>query len=144
MSKGIDILKPLVGLQEVRDNEKIKELLASKAINGDIAIDPAKISWCAATINYAERSVGNPGTGELNAQSFNTYGKEVGWDEAEEGDIVVFHFSFDADWQGHVTYFVKWDDENNSVECLGGNQSDSIKYSAYSQDSIKHIRRYYG
>lgn len=139
---GIDVAKKYVGLQEVRDNAKIQELLKSQSHHGDIDIDPAKVSWCAAWINFCERSVGNPGTGLLNAQSFKTYGKEVKEDDAVEGDIVVFHFPSDADWQGHVTYFKDWNDAHNQVTCLGGNQSNMVKYSTYIQDYVIAIRRY--
>ena len=140
--KGIDVSKEYIGLEEVRDGQEITHLLNTMSHDGDITVVPSKTSWCAAWINFCERSVGNPGTGKLNAQSFNTYGEEIDQDDAEEGDIVVFHFPFDSDWQGHVTYFSKWDDDTNQVECLGGNQGNAIKYNAYSQDYIKHIRRY--
>lgn len=139
---GIEIAKKYIGLDENQDTQEIMNLLESKAVNGDITINPAKTSWCAAWINFCERSVGNPGTGALNAQSFNTYGKEINQDDAVEGDILVMHFAEDAGWQGHVTYFVSWDDNANTVKCLGGNQSNEVRYSDYSQDAIKHARRY--
>lgn len=138
--RGIDFAKQYIGLEEVKDNQKLRELLASEAHDGDIAIDPAKTSWCAAFVNCMERMAGKPGTGKLNAQSFNTYGKEIDIDDAEQGDIVVFHFSGDADWQGHVTYFNMFIGENQ-VQCLGGNQSNKVCYSTYSCNAIRHIRR---
>jgi uncharacterized protein (TIGR02594 family) len=138
---GVDVAKKYIGLQEVRDNKQLKSLLHSMSINGDIAIDPAKTSWCAAWINFCQRSVGLKGTGMLNAQSFNTFGIEIKEEDAQEGDILVFHFPSDSEWQGHVTYFIEWDDDNNKVKCLGGNQSNSVCYASYSQDYIKHIRR---
>lgn len=140
--QGIDIARKYLGLQEVRDKTAIIGFLASQARNKDIVIDPSVTSWCAAFMNACERASGNPGTGLLNAQSFNTYGSEITPDDAQEGDILVFHFPFDSAWQGHVTYFVSWDDADNLVKCLGGNQSNSVCYSNYVQDYIKHIRRY--
>lgn len=139
---GIDIAKEKIGSHEVREKENLRHFFKTYARSGDIDIDPSKTSWCAAFINACERAVGYPGTGKLNAQSFNTYGKEVNQDDAQEGDIVVFHFASDEDWQGHVTYFVEWDDDTNTVKCLGGNQDNQVKYSNYSQDAIRHIRRY--
>lgn len=139
---GIDVAKKYIGLQEVRDNGKLRELLKLQAIDGDISIDPAQTSWCAAWVNFCERSVGNPGTGKLNAQSFLTYGEQIEEEDAIEGDIVVFHFPFDNAWQGHVTYFESWSDNTNQVLCLGGNQSNMVKYSNYVQDYVKEIRRF--
>jgi len=139
---GIDIAKQYIGLEEVKDGQEITYLLSTMAHNKDIVVVPSVTSWCAAWINFCERSVGNPGTGLLNAQSFNNYGTEINPDDSQEGDIIVFHFPSDSEWQGHVTYLHKWDDENNMVECLGGNQQNSVKYSAYNQDHIRHIRRF--
>jgi len=139
---GIEIAKKYLGFHEIRDNYTLRQLFKSKAVNGDIAIDPAKVSWCAAWINFCERSVGNTGNGHLNAQSFKTYGEDVtDWDSTKEGDIIVFHFPTEPAANGHVTYFVSWDDGANTVKCLGGNQDNEVKYSNYNQDYITAIRR---
>ncbi len=140
--KGITVLEQYIGLQEVNDNAKIRSLLKSEDINGDIDIDPARVSWCAATINFTERSIGNTGTGKLTAQSFKTYGKELCClEEAEKGDIVVFHFPQDANWQGHVAYYVSYNEEDDTVKVLGGNQRNSICYANYKAEYIVSITR---
>lgn len=141
--KGIDIARTMLGLDESHDKDKIMAFLKANAIKGDIDIDPSKISWCAAFMNGTLRaSKEGEGTGALNAQSFLKYGTEIeNWDDAQEGDIVVFHFPSDLVWQGHVTYFVKWNDDANTVVCLGGNQKNGITENNYSQDYIKAIRR---
>jgi uncharacterized protein (TIGR02594 family) len=138
---GIEIAKKFIGLQEVTNNKELRALFHSQSIHGDLDIDPAKTSWCACWINFCERESGHPGNGHLNAQSFKTYGTKVDPDDAKEGDILVFHFPSDSDWQGHVTYFVKYNDDSNTVTCLGGNQHDSVNESNYSQDYITDIRR---
>jgi len=138
---GIDVARKFLGLQQVRNNRELRALLHSQAINGDIAIDPATTSWCAAWVNFCEREAGFHGTGLLNAQSFKTYGQKIDPDDAKEGDILVFHFPFDSDWQGHVTYFESWDDANNTVKCLGGNQNHSVAESNYIQDYVTDVRR---
>lgn len=138
---GVEIAKTMIGLNEVKNNLIIKTYLKTEAIDGDISIDPAKISWCAAIMNAWERQAGNKGTGRLNAQSFLKYGAAVNFDDAEEGDIVVFHFPNEPAENGHVTYFISWNDDDNTVKCLGGNQSNSVCYSDYSQDYILDIRR---
>lgn len=139
---GIDVAKKYVGLQQGLNNTQLRHLLASQAHNGDIAINPDTTSWCAAWMNFCERSAGNPGNGSLAALSFETYGNEVDPDHAQEGDILVFKFPFDAPGHGHVTYFVNWDDAANTVHCLGGNQSHMVKYSDYIQDYVVAVRRF--
>lgn len=140
--KGIDVARQYVGLNESADKEKLMELFKAQAHDKDILIDPSKTSWCAAFMNATQRAAGGTGNGKLNAQSFLTYGEEVeNFDDAEEGDIVIFHFPTDQDWQGHVTYFVKWNDDANVIMCLGGNQRNAVNIAAYSQDFIKKIRR---
>lgn len=139
---GLDVCKQYDGLQQDRNNTQLRNLLASEAVNGDIAINPAQTSWCAAWMNFCERSIGNPGTGSLAALSFKTYGQSVDPDNAQPGDILVFVFPFDSPGHGHVTYFLSWDDDANTVNCLGGNQNHMIKESAYVQDYIVAIRRF--
>lgn len=138
---GYDVAKKYLGLQEVRDNAAIRVFLKSEAHNGDIDIDPAKISWCAAFINACERAYGHPGTGMLNARSFLKYGVEVDRDDAKPGDIVVFDFDHDG-IHGHVAYFDSFDDDDNLIKVLGGNQHNMVCFASYIQDYVIAIRRF--
>jgi uncharacterized protein (TIGR02594 family) len=137
--KGIEVAKQHIGEQE--DSSDLRSFLVSHARNGDIDIDPTNIAWCAAFMNACERSVGNPGNGRLNARSFLTYGHEVDQSDAEEGDICVFDFEHDGT-HGHVTYLLGLDEDAGSITCLGGNQSDQVKYSTYRLSSLVQIRRF--
>jgi uncharacterized protein (TIGR02594 family) len=140
--KGIDIALKYEGLQQVRDNEKLRAFLQQESVHGDIAINPADTAWCAAFVNACERTAGNKGTGKLNAQSFLTYGMAINtWTQSQHGDIVVFHFPFDSPANGHVTYLDSWDDTDNLILCLGGNQNHMVCVSRYLQDYIQAIRR---
>lgn len=142
MSTPFEIAQSLLGLREVEDKDKLMAFFKANSHDGDMIVDPSVTSWCADFMNCTQRAGGKEGTGKLNAQSFLTYGEEVkDWDEAKEGDIVVFHFPNDAAWQGHVTYFVTWNDDANGVDCLGGNQSSMVKISTFSQNYISSIRR---
>lgn len=141
---GIDVAKQYLGLQERDDRSELMSLLRSKSRGGDINIDPSRTPWCAAFVNFCERSVGNSGSGRLNAQSFRTYGSEVEDEDWQRGDIVVFHFPSDSPANGHVTYIDSWNDTAGTVTCLGGNQHDSVEYSTYSQEYVQAVRRYKG
>ena len=136
---GYDVAVTKIGLDEVKNNAAIREFLKAHAISGDIDINPARISWCAAFVNACEREAGKKGTGALNAQSFKSYGEEVSEDDISHGDIVVFHFPQDKPWQGHVTYFDSWDGDD--IVCLGGNQKNMVRKSVYSYDYVTNVRR---
>lgn len=134
--KGIEIAKKHLGQQEIRDR---KALMAFFKQYG-ISCDPQTTPWCAYMVGACEKAVGNKGTGSGLARSYLKYGTAVKEEEAKEGDIVVFARGSNG-YSGHVTYFVKWDDASNTVIVLGGNQSDMVCYSHYSQDRILGIRR---
>lgn len=134
--QGIDIMEDHLGLQEIKDNKALKSFFTAHGFN----IDPASTPWCAVMVNCCEREVGNKGTGKLNARSFITYGTGVALKDAKPGDIVVFERGSNG-WSGHVSYFVSHEPENNTIVCLGGNQSDMVCYAHYSVDRLLAVRR---
>ncbi len=137
---GIDISTKYIGLQEVRDNKQLKSLLKSQSVKGDIAIDPAKVSWCAAWVNFCERECGRKGNGKLTAQSFRTYGTKVKLKDIQRGDIVIFHFPGQEEWQGHIGFY-DHSNRDGTISVLGGNQSNMVCYTNYIPDYIMDIRR---
>jgi uncharacterized protein (TIGR02594 family) len=138
--KGIDFAKACIGMTEQKDGQELMHMFREKSRKEDIVVNPAITPWCAAFVNWAERSSGKAGTGKLTARSFLTYGTPVKLDQAQEGDIVVFKRG-NSSWEGHVTYFCCYDEENKTIECLGGNQKDSVCYSAYPLSQLLGIRR---
>ncbi len=127
-------------MTEQADSQELMHLFKTNSIKNDIALDPLHTPWCAAFVNLCERQAGHKGTGLVSARSFLNYGIDVPEEKAEEGDIVIFSRG-NSSWQGHVTYFVRWNDDEGTVECLGGNQSDKVCIAAYPQDHILGIRR---
>lgn len=140
---GIEIAKEYLGLQEKTDKKDLIAFFREQAINNDIIIDPSTTPWCSAFMNSCERAVGNPGTGKLNARSWLKYGKEVSRSDVREGDLLVFERG-NSSWQGHITYFVNFQEKISGmwINCLGGNQSDSVCYSMYPLNRLLGIRRY--
>ncbi|HEY3526930.1 MAG TPA: TIGR02594 family protein [Nitrososphaeraceae archaeon] len=134
---GIDKAYEYLGKQEIRDRKELMSFMKKYKIY----IDPKTTPWCAGFVNACERSVGKPGTGLLNARSFLKYGKVINRGLTRIGDILVFARGSNG-WSGHVAYLLKWDDANNRVLCLGGNQSDMVCKAWYSQDRLLGIRRY--
>lgn len=137
---GFEIAKTMIGLQEIRDRSELMKFFKAHAKKNDIVVDPATTPWCAAFINATERAAGNPGTGKLNARSFLTYGNRT-IERAKPGDIVIFSRGSNS-WQGHVAYFVEWDNAHDTLIVLGGNQNDMVCYAHYSQDRVLTTRRY--
>lgn len=135
---GLEIAETMLGLQEVKDKDKLMDFFKRYAISKDILIDPSTTAWCAAFVNACERAAGNPGTGRLNARSFILYGTKVSLNDARPGDIVVFARG-NNNWMGHVAYLTAKTVTDLTV--LGGNQKDSVCKAVYSIEHLITIRR---
>lgn len=96
-------------------------------------VDPARTPWCAAFVNSILRKSGNDGSRDLTARSFLRWGVKVS--NPQEGDVVVVRTSRGY----HVGFFVGF--RKGQVLVLGGNQSNSVKITAYSKRSVVAYRR---
>ena len=111
------------------------------------------IAWCAATVNYTLKKAGFQNTGKLSAKSFLSIGEQISvprplGSSLEFVDIVLFYRgkrwtnedpeNFES---GHVGFFIK--ERGSVIFTLGGNQSDSIKISAYNRERLEQYRRIY-
>ncbi len=135
---GYEVMETLLGKQEARDRKELKDFFRKYSIKDDILVDPSTTPWCAAIVNACERAAGKKGTGKLNARSFEAYGTKIQLADIKKGDILIFKRGT-SPWQGHVTYFSKWD--GNDMICLGGNQSDQVCFSRNTQHNLLGIRR---
>lgn len=137
------LAKSFIGFEAVRDREKLMHLFKQ----GGFDLDPVTTAWCAVFVNSLEVAFGNLGTGKENARSFTTYGMQVDHQDGndlsdvEEGDIVVFRRGNNS-FEGHVTFFVRWVDDQ-TMECLGGNQGPnrSVCYENKPIDMVITVRR---
>ncbi|MDX0262437.1 TIGR02594 family protein [Sinorhizobium meliloti] len=118
-------------------NEKADAGVISDFIkrSAGINIDPRVTPWCAAFVNAVLGAQGIEGTGKLNARSFLNFGMPT--DAPKPGDIVVMSRGSGA--QGHVGFFQGYD-ANGNILVLGGNQSNSVKVSAYGTDRLLGFR----
>lgn len=96
-------------------------------------VDPARIPWCAAFVNSILKKTGNNGSNDLTARSFLRWGVRV--KNPQEGDVVVIRTKRGY----HVGFFAGF--KGNKVLVLGGNQSNSVKVTAYSRKSVVQFRR---
>jgi uncharacterized protein (TIGR02594 family) len=104
-----------------------------------------EVPWCSSFVNWVMVESGRTGTNSAAAKSWLRWGTEV--EEARVGAITVIRKKSGGTDQAtgsssgfHVGFFVSATDTH--VRLLGGNQSDSVKYSnfALSKYDIKSYR----
>jgi len=98
-------------------------------------VAPDDVPWCSSFVNWCvEQALGNgKGTESKAALSWRRWGgaaRDRQRDQAVRGDIVVFKDT-QASGRGHVGFF--WSREGNRLLVLGGNQSDSVRISNFSE-----------
>lgn len=121
------IAKTQLGVKEtpgLGDTVKVVEYHKSCEANPEI-ITHDSVAWCSAFVNWCVQKAGGRGTRNRAARSWLAWGREG---KGEEGDIVVFKRG-NSGWEGHVAFVVSVG--TLYVECLGGNQSDSVCISKY-------------
>ena len=100
-----------------------------------------EVPWCAAFVNWCLREAGLEGTHSAQARSFLRWGLTIPIEKIEPGDIVVFSRGNTAE-QGHVAFFLEWDNERrHTMRIIGGNQSDRVSVATYSTQRLLSIRR---
>lgn len=109
----------------------------------DLGFDGAKLkdetSWCSAYVNWVCLQAGLPRSNKLTARSWLKVGHKVEKDQQEIGDIVVFWRESPQSWKGHVAFYIR--EDKNWIYCLGGNQSNTVKVSAYPKSRLLEYRR---
>lgn len=90
--------------------------------------------WCAAFVNWVLHEAGEPTTDSAAALSFIKWGTRV--TEPAYGDLVIFDHGHG---RGHVGFYVG--SKEGKVGVLGGNQSNSVNVTWFSQDTVAQYRR---
>lgn len=102
--------------------------------------------WCSSFMNAcAIMGGGFPGTRSAAAISWETYGTQVPLEKAQEGDIVVFKRKDSRNPNArHVAFFKQRYVEGGKliIECLGGNQSNSVCVAKYKGEELVAVRRF--
>lgn len=129
-----------LGLTEWPGAKHNPRILAMFADVGHGQVRDDETPWCAAFVGAVLASLGLPHTGKLNARSYATYGQLVRTQDARPGDIVVLWRGSPSSWQGHVGFFVRFD--NGKVVLRGGNQRNgAVSDDPYDMDRIVAVRR---
>ena len=120
----VGVAKTYQGLHEGKNSRSLSALLK---------VNPRKTPWCAAFANAVLKKSGKKGTGSLTARSFMNWGTKT--TSPRSGDVVILKNKHGY----HVGFFVGR--KGNQVLVIGGNQSNSVKVTAYSARSVVAYRR---
>lgn len=103
-------------------------------------INDDETPWCSIFMNWVAKKAGLKSSGQLNARSWLTVGRNVD-NVPEPGDVVVFWRGSKDSWQGHVGIFFGFSKDGSRVYCLGGNQGNQVSISGYAKDTVLGFRR---
>jgi uncharacterized protein (TIGR02594 family) len=120
----VGVAKTYQGLHEGKHSGSLSRLLK---------VNPRKTPWCAAFANAVLKKSGKKGSGSLAAKSFFSWGTRV--TSPRQGDVVIIKTKRGY----HVGFYVGR--KGNQVLVIGGNQSNSVKVTAYSARSVAQYRR---
>lgn len=123
-SSTVGVAKTYQGLHEGKNLRSLMSL---------IKVNPRNTPWCAAFANAVLKKSGKKGSGSLTARSFLGWGRRVS--SPVSGDVVILRTKFGY----HVGFFIGR--KGGQVLVIGGNQSNSVKVTAYSARSVVQYRR---
>lgn len=92
--------------------------------------------WCSAFANYCMQNcgMGYKGTQSAQAISWLNWGQSI---DGRYGAIAVFDHGGGT---GHVTFFLYMDEDGETGNFIGGNQSDQVKISKYKLSDVADFR----
>jgi uncharacterized protein (TIGR02594 family) len=133
----LEIAESKLGEHEVSGpeaNSFIVECLESTTL-GSPENQSDETAWCSAFVGWCLEQAGVESTHSAWARSYLEWGKEV--DDPSPGAIVVFERGSNS---GHVAFFVQYNPDNEMVQVLGGNQSDSVSLAWFPWSRVIGVR----
>lgn len=138
MNEAYELAREDLGTWEWKDghNPKVVQYFADV---GHAWVKDDETAWCAAFVGAMLERAGLPHTGKLNARSYLGYGTPVKFEDAQEGDIIVFSRGDPQGWQGHVGFYVRTNAAG--IVVLGGNQNNQVNEKTYSRHRFLGVVR---
>jgi uncharacterized protein (TIGR02594 family) len=93
-------------------------------------------AWCAACVSAALEKNGYESAHTAWAATYDNFGEKL--DQPKYGAIITIKTDGTSSGR-HVTFFNKLNADGDFI-CLGGNQSNRVKYSTYKKESVVAIR----
>lgn len=136
MKSIMEIAMSQYGVKEISGKVNNRTIVDYAKEAGFEWVNDENTPWCSIFANWVAMKAGLPRSGKANARSWLSVGKEV--TEPESGDVVVFSRG-NSELSGHVAFYVN--ELDGFVNVIGGNQSDQVKISAFSKESVLGYRR---
>lgn len=125
----LDVARAEMGEEEINgpeNNPRVLDYIAS--VQSTRGVQDDEVDWASAFVEWSLNQIGIEGPHSMDPHAWLNWGQEIA--APEEGCITVFSFK----GLGHVGLFVN--EEGNSVDILGGNQSDLVKVSRYAKKDV--------
>jgi len=139
MSKILNIALGEYGVLEIPGEKNNPEVMKYFWETGRTDIIDDETSWCDAFIDYVVMKAGGQPTPGLNARAWLTVGEMVLDFNLEDNIIAVLWRESPSSWKGHVAIPIRRTDTH--LYLLGGNQSNSVRISAYPIDRLLGYRK---
>jgi uncharacterized protein (TIGR02594 family) len=123
-----------IGTKEVKggENPRILEYHATTTLKAT----EDEVPWCSSFVNWCMIQGGFAGTNSAAARSWLAWGEQI--KQAEPGCVVVLKRG-SSETAGHVGFFAGFSGPDR-IRVLGGNQSDSVKFSSYPVSDVLSYR----
>jgi uncharacterized protein (TIGR02594 family) len=122
------IAESQLGVTEIPGSNHNPKIISYHATTGGFKDD--ETPWCSSFVNWSLNQSGIKGTQSARALSWFGWGQSL--KKPAFGSIAIIDY---GNGKGHVG-FVAGVNQNGSIVLLGGNQSNMVKYSAFSPSSI--------
>lgn len=133
-----------LGLREISGSEHEPGVVEFFADSGNAWVKDDETAWCGAFVGAVFARIGRPDIrppGEkanaLRARAWLNVGTPVGTPRL--GDLVIFWRGSKGGASGHVGFYMG--EEGNNILVLGGNQSNRVQISKYSNSRLLGYRR---
>jgi uncharacterized protein (TIGR02594 family) len=139
LTPWMDIMRTWIGNSELTGAKAtdFDKMVFSHTDDTEVADTGKMASGCAATACAALELSGYSSTHNAAAISFATYGTSC---ELTHGCVVVFRWKSGPDAGGHHVSFVDTINGNETIACLGGNQSSKVCVSNFPVDDAMAFR----
>ena len=129
--RWITIARAEIGIKEIKGSEHNPRVVEYHSTTGKFGND--ETAWCSSFVNWVMGKAGYTGTNSAVATSWAKWGQKV--DKPAYGAIAVIDWDGPGPgWKGHVGFVVGM--SGNSVQLLGGNQSDAVNITNFSTAKI--------
>jgi len=145
---AFDLASRFIGIKETAGVASNPMILGMLKLDGEWPQDD-DVPWCSAFANYVCWLLRLPRSKSLAARSWLNIGVGIDISQADPGsDIVILKRGEGVqpgpevvNAPGHVGFFAGYDEKNQLVEVLAGNQGDSVSIARFPVSKILSIRR---